>query len=95
MDMTMVANKVHGYTPPLFKMNSRARCAREDYHCNIISIGGDLVGGKEIHKFVEVFLPATVAVGRHAKRIEKLKQVEELLAQAPRANRSPLLASPD
>jgi ribose 5-phosphate isomerase B len=93
--MTMVANKVHGIRAATVQDEFTARCARENYHCNIISIGVDLVGGKDIHKIVEVFLLATVAAGRHARRIEKLKQVEELLAQAPRANHRALLASPD
>jgi ribose 5-phosphate isomerase RpiB len=59
-----------------------ARCAGENYHCNILSIDVDLIGGKDLCKLVEVFLLATVSPGRHARRMEKLKKVKELLAQA-------------
>lgn len=83
MGMTMVANKVRGIRAATVQDEFTAHCARESYHCNIISIGVDLVGGKEIHKIAEVFLLTTVSVGRHARRIEKLKQLEELLANAP------------
>ena len=57
--MTMVANKVPGVRAATGYDEFTARCARENYHCNIIGIGADLVGGKEVIKIVEVFLTAT------------------------------------
>jgi ribose 5-phosphate isomerase B len=79
--MTMVANKVQGVRAATGYDEFTARCARENYHCNIIGIGADLVGGKEVCKIVEAFLTATAANGRHARRIEKLEQIEEFLYQ--------------
>ncbi len=86
MGLNMVANKVPGVRAATVQDEFTARCARENYHCNIIAIGVDLVGGKDIHKIVEAFLHATAAAGRHAKRIEKIGQIEELLAQAHPVN---------
>jgi ribose 5-phosphate isomerase B len=80
--MTMVANKIPGVRAATVCDEMTARCAREHYHCNIIGIGVDLIAGQDVRKIVEVFLSATVANGRHARRIEKLRHIEELLADA-------------
>ena len=80
--MTMVANKVPGVRAATVCDEMTARCAREHYHCNIIGIGVDLIASRDIRKIVEVFLLAPVANGRHARRIEKLRHIEELLAAA-------------
>ena len=93
MGMNMVANKVQGVRAATVCDEFTARYARENYHCNIIGIGADLVGGKDICKIVEAFLQATVAAGRHVRRKEKLNQIEELVAQAYVANRNPPLVS--
>jgi ribose 5-phosphate isomerase B len=91
MGMNIVANKVPGIRAATVYDEFTARCARENYHCNIIGIGADLVGGKDIHKIVEVFLLAPVAAGRHARRVEKLGQIEEMLGQAYAAKHNPPL----
>jgi ribose 5-phosphate isomerase B len=88
--MTMVANKVPGVRAATASDEFSARCARENYHCNIIGIGADLVAGKDIGKIVEVFILATVANGRHARRTEKLVHIEESLAGAHRVHHDPL-----
>ena len=93
MGMNMVANKLHGVRAAAVQDEFTARCARENYHCNIISIGVDLVGGKDVRKIIEAFLLATVAAGRHARRIEKLRQIEELLIQLNALNHNPPLVS--
>jgi ribose 5-phosphate isomerase B len=93
MGMSMVANKVPGARAATVQDEFTARCARENFHCNIIAIGADLIGGKEIREIVEVFLLATIAAGRHARRIEKLRGIEELLAQAHAVNHNlPLMS---
>jgi ribose 5-phosphate isomerase B len=86
MGMVLVANKVRGVRAAAVYDDFTARCARESYHCNIIGIGAELVGGKEILKIVEVFLATTAAGGRHVRRVEKLMKIEETAAQAYDAN---------
>jgi ribose 5-phosphate isomerase B len=93
MGMNMVANKVQGVRAATVYDEFTARCARENYHCNIIGIGADLVGGKDIYKTVEVFLLATGAAGRHVRRVQRLKEIEEMIAQAYPANQNPPLPS--
>jgi ribose 5-phosphate isomerase B len=82
MGMSMVANKVRGVRAAAVHDEFTARCARENYHCNVIGIGAELVAGKDIFKIVEVFLLATIATGRHVRRVEKLTKIEETVAQA-------------
>ena len=82
MGMTIAANKVHGVRAAVAQDEFSAQCAREQHHCNIIVVGADLIGGKDIHRIVEVFLRATIAGGRHAQRIKRIQQIEEMLAQA-------------
>ena len=94
MGMNMVANKVPGARAAAVQDEFTARCARENYHCNIIGIGDDLIGENDIRKIVEAFLLATVAAGHHARRVEKLRAIEELLAQDPPLNHNPLFMYP-
>jgi len=91
MGMNMVANKVPGVRAANVQDEFTARCARENYHCNIITIGADWMGGKDLCKIVEVFLLAAVATGSHARRIEKVKEIEEMVAQTYCASHTPPL----
>jgi ribose 5-phosphate isomerase B len=81
MGMNMVANKVPGVRAATADDEFAASSAREKYHCNIICIGADIVGGNEIRKIVEVFLLATVSP-RHARQVSKMREIEEMVAQA-------------
>jgi ribose 5-phosphate isomerase B len=82
MGMAMVANKVRGVRAAAVYDEFTTRCARENHHCNIIGIGSELVAGKDILKIVQVFLLATTAAGRHMRRVEKLRDIEEMVAHA-------------
>jgi len=79
--MTMVANKVYGVRAATAHDEFTAHCAREQYHCNIICLAADLIGGNQPRRIVEDFLLATIAAGQHARRIDKLRQIEAKLAQ--------------
>jgi ribose 5-phosphate isomerase B len=80
MGMTMVANKVRGVRVAAVYDEFTTRCARENHHCNVVGIGSELVAGKDILKIVEVFLLATATAGRHLRRVEKLREIEEMVA---------------
>jgi len=90
--MNIAANKVHGVRAATVHDEFTARCARENYHCNIIGIGADWVAGRDLHKIVEVFLLATNFAGYHARRVEKLRQIEEMLPLAHAGSEEPSLA---
>jgi len=80
MGMSIVANKVHGVRAATVYDEFTARCAREECHCNIICLAADFIIDIHPHRIVEAFMLAAIATGRHARRIEKLRQIEEKLA---------------
>lgn len=81
--MSIVANKVVGVRAALAHDEVTARRAREHNHCNVLCLGTDLLSEDQIRKIVEIFLNTPFGDGRHARRIEKLQQVErEQQAQA-------------
>ncbi len=86
MGMAMVANKVKGVRAASVHNEYTARCAREFLHCNVISIGVDFLSSTNFHEAVAAFLAAKAEPGRHARRTEKLAQIEESLAVSPGAN---------
>ena len=91
MGMSMVANKIHGVRAASASDEIAARRAREHHHCNVLVIGADLMGDKNVRRIIEVFLTATVAGGRHAQRIEKIQLIEEALAKAHTSKKLPPL----
>src|SRR3954468_13995009 len=74
--MSVVANKVHGIRAALVHDQVTARRAREHNHCNVLCLGTDLLGEDQIRQIVEIFLSTGYGDGRHARRVEKLKQLE-------------------
>ncbi len=76
--MSVVANKVRGVRAALAHDEVTARIAREHNHCNIVCLGVDLLSDEHVKKIVETFLSATIAEGRHARRVEKITKLEAL-----------------
>ncbi len=54
------------------------RIAREHNHCNVLCLGTDLISEETLRSIVEIFLNATFAEGRHARRVAK---IDELLRE--------------
>jgi ribose 5-phosphate isomerase B len=75
--MSIAANKVRGVRAALAHDHVTARRAREHNHCNVLCLGSDLLGEDHIRQIVEIFLTTTFGDGRHLRRVEKLRQVEE------------------
>src|SRR5436305_14119353 len=85
--MSVAANKINGVRAALVHDTVTARRAREHNHCNVLCLGTDLLSEEQIRKIVEIFLNTPFGDGRHARRVEKVQQVEEshLGRAAPRA----------
>src|SRR5918997_5999449 len=75
--MSVAANKVIGVRAALAHDEVTARRAREHNHCNVLCLGTDLLGEEQIRQIVETFLTTGFGDGRHARRVEKLRQLEE------------------
>ena len=74
--MTIVANKIRGVRAAAVHDEVTSRRAREHHHCNVVCIGSDLLGQDQIRKIVEMFLNTPLGDGRHARRVEKLNQLD-------------------
>lgn len=74
--MSIAANKIAGVRAALVHDEVTARRSREHNHCNVLCLGTDLLSEDQIRKIVEIFLSTPYGDGRHARRIEKLQQIE-------------------
>jgi ribose 5-phosphate isomerase B len=75
--MSIAANKFCGVRAALVHDEVTARRAREHNHCNVLCLGTDLLSEDQIRQIVEIFLSTGFADGRHTKRIDKLKAIEQ------------------
>ena len=83
--MSVAANKVFGVRAALAHDEVTARRAREHNHCNALCLGTDLLSEDQIRQIVEIFLTTPFAEGRHARRVAKLRLLEEEERSAARA----------
>jgi ribose 5-phosphate isomerase B len=74
--MSVAANKVRGVRAGLVHDEVTARRAREHNHCNVLCLGTDLLSEDQIRQIVEIFLTTGFGEGRHARRVEKLSDIE-------------------
>ena len=75
--MSVAANKFCGVRAALVHDEITARRSREHNHCNVLCLGTDLLSEDQIRQIVEIFLSTTFTNGRHVRRIEKLKAIED------------------
>lgn len=80
----MVANKVPGVRASLCYDLSSAKNAREHNHANVLTLGAGLLGEALALQIVDTWLGTAWGGDRHARRVEKIMQVEgRYLAPAP------------
>lgn len=77
LGVCIVANKVPGVRAVCCHDTFSARSAREHNNANILTMGQRVVGPGLALEIVKVFLGSTFAGGRHARRVEKIKTIEE------------------
>lgn len=75
--MTILANKFPGVRAALVNDLFSARFSREHTDANILVIGGRVVGKDLAKEIVRVWLETPFAGGRHGRRLEKIKALEE------------------
>ena len=91
--MSIAANKIDGVRAALVHDEFTARRAREHNHCNALCLGTDLLSEDQIRQIVEIFLTTPFAEGRHARRVAKLRLLEEEERSSARAPRAMLAAA--
>ena len=80
--MSIVANKIRGIRAALAHDEVTARRAREHNHCNVLCLGTDLLSEDQIRQIVEIFLTSNFTDGRHVRRVEKIKAIEDTSANS-------------
>ncbi|MEE8523188.1 MAG: ribose 5-phosphate isomerase B [Thermoanaerobaculia bacterium] len=73
----MTANKVPGVRAALCYDLSTARNSREHNHANVLTLGAGLIGDGLALQIVQTWLETPWGPGRHARRIDKIREVEK------------------
>lgn len=74
--MAIAANKVAGVRAAVAWSEEIARLARQHNDANVLSIGARTTPEGEIQKIVRAWFETNFDGGRHAERVEKIKQIE-------------------
>jgi len=77
---SITANKVPGVRAALCYDISSARNSREHNHANVLTLGAGLIGENLARQIVDTWLDTPWGPGRHARRVEKIDEVERLYA---------------
>ncbi len=75
--MSILANKYKGVRAALVSDVYSARMAKEHNDANILVIGGRVVGKGLARELVKEWLEAKFIGGRHQRRLDKIKDIEE------------------
>jgi len=73
----MAANKVPGVRAALCYDLSTARNSREHNHANVLTLGAGLIGAGLARQIVQTWLETPWGPGRHARRIDKIREIEK------------------
>jgi ribose 5-phosphate isomerase B len=73
----MVANKVPGVRAALCYDHATAVNSREHNHANVLTLGAGLIGTNLAKQIVTDWLATSYGTGRHAKRVEKIMDIEK------------------
>ena len=74
--MAMAANKVPGVRAALCGDLYTARLSREHNDANVLVLGGRLLGADMAADILQAWLETDFAGGRHARRVEKIADIE-------------------
>jgi ribose 5-phosphate isomerase B len=75
--MAIAANKVPGVRAAVAWNEETARLAREHNDANVLSLGARVTPAEELPKIVRAWFAAKFAGGRHERRVEKIREIEQ------------------
>ena len=73
----MAANKVKGVRAAMCYDYATAYNSREHNNANVLSLGAGLIGQNLAKQIVDTFLNTKFAGGRHARRVDKIMEIEK------------------
>ncbi len=74
--MSMAANKLEGIRAALCHNTFTAERSRQHNDANVLCLGAEVVDGKSGQEILRVFVSTPFEGGRHARRLEKMRQSE-------------------
>lgn len=75
--MSIAANKVKGVRAAVVHDELTAQIARSHNDSNVLCLSADLLGQRLIENIVDVWLKTPFEGGRHARRVNKIKAIED------------------
>ena|ERR1043166_498732 len=75
--MCIAANKIKGVRAGVVHDELTSEISRSHNDANVLCLSADLLGQRLIEKIAEVFLATPFQGGRHARRIDEIKAIEE------------------
>jgi ribose 5-phosphate isomerase B len=75
--MSIAANKVKGVRAAVVHDELTAQISRSHNDANVLCLSADLLGQKLIEGIVDVFLKTPFEGGRHARRVGKIRSIED------------------
>src|SRR5579884_3919277 len=75
--MCIAANKVRGVRAASCQDSITAEMSRRHNDANVLCLSGDLLGEELMERMARLFLETPFEGGRHARRVEKIKQIEQ------------------
>lgn len=75
--MCIAANKVRGVRAAACHDDITAEASRRHNDANVLCLSGDLLGERLIDRMIEIWLGTEFEGGRHARRVEKIAQLEK------------------
>jgi ribose 5-phosphate isomerase B len=74
--MSIAANKLPGVRAATCHDDLTAEMSRRHNDVNVLCLSADMLGEKLIDRMVEIWLKTEFEGGRHARRVEKIQQLE-------------------
>jgi ribose 5-phosphate isomerase B len=74
--MCIAANKVHGVRATTCQDEEVARLSRQHNDVNVVCLSGDRLDEPAAQRVLEIWLETEFEGGRHARRVEKIAEVE-------------------
>jgi ribose 5-phosphate isomerase B len=78
---SIAANKVPGARAALCYDRATARNSREHNDANVLTLGAKLIAPEAAREIVALWLATPFAGGRHQRRVDKIRNIEERAAQ--------------
>jgi len=81
--MAMAANKFPGVRACPCHDEMTARLSRQHNDANVLCLSADLLGERMLNRLTEIWLATEFEGGRHARRLEKIAQLEARCMKSP------------